>query len=185
MRLAINALALMITALLVPNIYFVDRRPATVLLMAIALGVLNAVVKPIVHFVTLQLIFATYGAIIMLVNAVLLVLLSRLFPGIFAVSGVLWAILGGALIGLVSAVLESLLGVTPPILAEGFADRIRPKAGVEVLEQALASELSEAAAPAGVVSEPADRGGPAAGPADGSAGDEGPGADRASGGGKP
>ena len=68
----VNAIALAITAIVVPKINFVDRSIWNWLLMALMLGVLNALLKPILQFLTLQFIFATYGLVIVLVNTLIL-----------------------------------------------------------------------------------------------------------------
>jgi putative membrane protein len=123
MRILINALALIITAGLVPNIYFIDRTVTTWLLLAIFLGILNAFVKPIIQFLTLRFIFATYGLVVVLINGILLLLLEFLFPTRFYVEGIfLWPLVGGAVIGIVSAFLESLLGLSPPIVSEKYPE---------------------------------------------------------------
>jgi putative membrane protein len=115
-RILVNALALAITAAVTPKIYFVDKTFLNWVLMALMLGVLNAFLKPVLQFLTLQFIFVTYGLVIVLVNALLLLLLSFLFPARFAVDNVLWALVGGLVLGLVSSFLESLLGLTMPIV---------------------------------------------------------------------
>jgi putative membrane protein len=123
MRIVINALALIITAGLVPNIYFIDRTVWTWLLLALILGILNAFVKPIIQFLTLRFIFATYGLVVVLINGILLLLLEFLFPTRFYVEGIfLWPLVGGAVIGIVSAFLESLLGLSPPIVSEKYPE---------------------------------------------------------------
>jgi putative membrane protein len=123
MRIVINALALLITAGLVPNIYFIDRTITTWLLLALFLGILNAFVKPIIQFLTLRFIFATYGLVVVLINGILLLLLEFLFPTRFYVEGIfLWPLVGGAVIGIVSAFLESLLGLSPPIVSEKYPE---------------------------------------------------------------
>ncbi len=123
MRIVVNALALLITAGLVPNMYFVDRNVSTWLLMALALGVLNALVKPIIQFLTLRFIFATYGLVLVLINGILLLLLEFLFPTRFYIEGVFfWPLVGGAVIGIISAFLESLLGLSPPIVSERYPE---------------------------------------------------------------
>lgn len=123
MRIVINALALLITAGLVPNIYFIDRTVRTWLLLAIFMGILNAFVKPIIQFLTLRFIFATYGLVVVLINGILLLLLEFLFPTRFYIEGVFfWPLVGGAVIGVVSAFLESLLGLSPPIVSEKYPE---------------------------------------------------------------
>lgn len=115
-RILLNALVLAFTALVVPNIFFVDRSLSNLLLMALALGILNALVKPILQFLTFSFIFVTYGFVVVLINAVMLWLLALLFPARFEVNGILWALVGGAVMGILSSFLESLLGITRPIV---------------------------------------------------------------------
>jgi len=118
-RIVVNALTLLIIAIL-PDIYFVEPTVLSVLFVALILGILNAIVKPIVQFLTLRFIFITYGFAIVIINAIILLLLNILLPGMFAVDSLLWLILGGALMGLVAGFFESLLGLQIPILPEGF-----------------------------------------------------------------
>jgi putative membrane protein len=120
-RILVNALALAITAAVMPKIYFVDKSVWSWLLMAVTLGILNALLKPLLQFLTLQFIFVTYGLVIVLVNSLILWLLSLLFPERFAVDNLLWALAGGLVLGLLSSFLESLLGLTMPIVPEEAA----------------------------------------------------------------
>jgi len=145
-RILVNAIALAVTAIIVPKIYFVDKSIWNWLLMAFMLGVLNALLKPILQFLTLQFIFVTYGLVVVLVNTLLLWLLSFLFPARFAVDNLLWALLGGLVLGLLSSFLESLLGLTMPIVPDEPAELRQ-----QVEEQArsvdwLAAERHEAVA---------------------------------------
>ena len=121
-RIVVNALALAITAAITPKIYFVDKSILNWLLMAIILGVLNALLKPILQFLTLQFLFVTYGLVIVVVNTLILMLLSFLFPDRFAVDNLLWALVGGLVLGLVSSFLESLMGLTMPIVPDEPAE---------------------------------------------------------------
>jgi putative membrane protein len=107
-----------ITAAIVPKIYLVDKSIWNWLLMAFMLGVLNALLKPILQFLTLHFIFVTYGLVIVLINALILLLLSFFFPTRFAVDNLWWALVGGLVLGLLSSFLESLLGLTMPIVPD-------------------------------------------------------------------
>ncbi len=117
-RIVVNAIALVVTAAVTPKIYFVDKSAWSWLLITVMLGVLNALLKPILQFLTLQFIFVTYGLVIVIVNALILLLLSFLFPARFAVTNLLWALVGGLVLGLLSSFLESLLGLTMPIVPD-------------------------------------------------------------------
>ena len=117
-RFLVNAISVAITAAVTPKIYFVDRSVWSWLLITVMLGVLNTLLKPILQFLTLRFIFVTYGLVIVLVNTLILLLLSFLFPTRFAVDNLWWALLGGLVLGLLSSFLESLLGLTMPIVPE-------------------------------------------------------------------
>ena len=117
-RIVVNALALAFTAAVLPKIYFVDKSVWNWLFMALILGILNALLKPILQFLTLQFIFVTYGLVLVLVNALMLWLLSIIFPNRFAVDSIFWLLVGGLVLGLVSSFFENLLGLTMPIVPD-------------------------------------------------------------------
>jgi putative membrane protein len=161
LRILINAVALLLTAALVPSIYFVDRSLASLLLLALGLGLLNAFLKPVLQVLTLRFIFASYGLIVILINTLILYLLAFFFPARFSVDNLLWAFVGGALIGAIGSLLESLLGVTAPIVGDRFPD-VREKIKAEQgsgLQARIAQPLALAEEPdadAAETSETAD-----------------------------
>ena len=117
-RILVNGSALILTVLVIPDIYFTNRTFLAVVIISIGLGILNAIVKPVILLLTGQFIFATFGLLVILVNTLILYLLEWLFPNIFVVNNFFWALVGGAVLGLVSNTLENLLGLTPPIVPE-------------------------------------------------------------------
>jgi putative membrane protein len=130
-RILVNALALAVTAAMLPKVYFVNKSISNLLFMALTLGVLNALVKPILQALTVHFIVVTFGLVIVLVNVVVLLLLSLLFPERFAVDNLLWALVGGLILGLFGSFLESLLGLTVPIVSDelpGLRQGIEEKA---------------------------------------------------------
>jgi putative membrane protein len=146
-RILVNAIALAITVAIVPKIDFVDATIRNWLFMAIMLGVLNALVKPLLQFLTLQFIFVTFGLVLVIVNALILMLLSLLFPNQFEVSSIWWALLGGLVLGVVSSFFESLLGLTMPVVPDE-PDALRRHVEVQAPGGNLASvALGKAAAP--------------------------------------
>jgi putative membrane protein len=151
-RLLINGLTLILVAVLVPNINFVDRTLLSVALMAVMLGILNAFVKPIIQFLTLPFIFATYGFVIVLINTVILLLLDYIFEERFYVGGLLWAIVGGLVMGLVASFLESLMGLTLPIAPKSELPHRGGIAtpGATILDGMLAGEAAEEEEPVSV-----------------------------------
>jgi putative membrane protein len=121
-RIFVNALALIVITLL-PDIHFVEPTVLRILFVALILGVLNAFVKPIIQFLTLRFIFITYGFAVVIINTIILLLLNIIVSGMFAVESLLWAIIGGALMGLIAGFFENLLGLQIPILPEDFASQ--------------------------------------------------------------
>lgn len=125
LRFVVNALALGATVALVPQIAFEGNyRIITWLAVSAAFGLLNAFVKPIVQVVMLPLMFVSYGLVVILINAVMLLLLDLVFPARFDTGHLLWVLIGGALFSLISGFLENLLGLTPPIF-EGEPEDLR------------------------------------------------------------
>jgi putative membrane protein len=157
-RLVVNGLTLIVVAVFVPNIYFVDRSFVSVLLMAVALGILNAFVKPIFQFLTLPFIFATYGFVVILINTIILLLMAAIFDQRFFVGGLVWAIIGGLLMGIIASFLESLLGLNLPIVPKTQEADGSPATGSRTITDLLVSEVAgdevEQQAPSEDVTEP-------------------------------
>jgi len=93
----VTAVSLLVTAYIVPG--FVVKSFAAALVAAVILGLVNAIVRPIVVLLTLPLTIVTLGFFLFVVNAIMLLLVSRLTPGFgFIITG-----FGPALLGRVSA----------------------------------------------------------------------------------
>lgn len=99
----LTAASLLVTAYLVPGMH-VDSITAAAI-AAIVLGLVNAVVKPILVIFTLPLTILTFGLFLLVVNAVSLGLVGYLTPG-FDVNGFFPAVIGSIVLSLVSGVLD-------------------------------------------------------------------------------
>ncbi len=104
--LILNALALIITAYIVPGIK-VDAF-TTAILAAIVIAVINTFVKPILLLLTLPLTVLTLGLFLFVVNAIVLRLTTLVVSG-FQVDGWLPAILGAIVLSITSTVLSTLV----------------------------------------------------------------------------
>ena len=100
----VNALALAAATWLLEGITLTaatpGRRGATLLVVALVFGAVNAVVRPIVKLLALPLIILTLGLMVFVVNALMLMLTSWLSGKLglgFHVDG-FWTALGGALV---------------------------------------------------------------------------------------
>jgi putative membrane protein len=99
----VTALALVITANLVPG-FRIESFPAA-LLASIVLGLVNAVIKPILIALTLPITLVTLGLFLFVVNALTIWLAGYMTPG-FDVLGFLPALLGSIILTIVASVLN-------------------------------------------------------------------------------
>lgn len=114
LRIAISAAALAAAAWLLDGIGFTGRddRVLTLLGVALIFGVVNALVAPVVKLLSLPFIILTLGLLLWVINAVMLILTSRIAEGLglgFRVDDFISALLGALVISVVSAVLGAVL----------------------------------------------------------------------------
>ena len=109
-RVLVNALALGAAAYFVPGIR--AGSITSVLLIALVFGVLNALVRPFLTFVSCPLLVLTLGLFTLVLNAVMHLLTARLgqvFGIDFSVAGFKAAFLGALVVSVVSVVLSGVL----------------------------------------------------------------------------
>lgn len=104
-RLAVSTLAVFIAAYVLPGIN-VDSW-VTALVVAVILGLLNAVLRPVLVLLTLPATILSLGLFIVVINAVIVLLAAWLVPG-FTVLGFWWAIGFSLVVSLVSGFLNAL-----------------------------------------------------------------------------
>ena len=109
LRVLVNAAALWVAAALIPGIALRGAGPT--LLAALVLGLINAIVRPVLIFLTLPITLLTLGLFIFVLNAFCLWLTSRLVPGI-EVHGFWAAFLGALVVSAVSWILTAFLSDT-------------------------------------------------------------------------
>jgi len=119
LRLIINAVALLITAWLIPGIHLRAAGPhpttndwVTLLIVALIFGVVNAVIRPILILLSLPLEIITLGLFIFVINAFMLLLTSWIAQGLglgFRVDKFLPALLGALIISIISFILSRAL----------------------------------------------------------------------------
>ncbi|MFA5103516.1 MAG: phage holin family protein [Candidatus Thermoplasmatota archaeon] len=100
-RLIITAGTLMLVAYFVPGIHVDGFYPA--LMAALFLGILNAVVRPILILFTLPITILTLGIFIFVINASLFLFVASFIDG-FAVSSFWSALIGSVLVSIVSSI---------------------------------------------------------------------------------
>ncbi|HYT77004.1 MAG TPA: phage holin family protein [Vicinamibacterales bacterium] len=106
LRLLLNGIAVMVAAYLIPGIRLAT--PATAIIAGIVLGLVNAIIRPVLILLTLPFTILTLGLFIFVVNTICLALAAWLVPG-FSISGFGAAFVGALVITLVSWLLSGLL----------------------------------------------------------------------------
>lgn|SRR5688500_216700 len=100
-RWILNTLALFLVVTIVPG--FTYRDWLSLAIAAAVLGLLNAIVRPILFVLTLPITVVTLGLFLLVLNAIMLELTAWLVPG-FGIEGFGWAILGALVLSLVTLV---------------------------------------------------------------------------------
>lgn len=103
----VTAVSLFVTAYIVPG--FTVTSFGAALLASVVLGLVNAIVKPILVILTLPLTILTLGLFLFVVNAITIWLAGALTPG-FIVTGLLPALLGSIVLTLVASGINFLVG---------------------------------------------------------------------------
>ncbi len=98
-RLIITALSLGVAEHILAGIYVDDF--ITLLIAAFLLGIVNAIVRPILIILTLPITILSLGFFLLIINGAMLGLVAWLLPG-FSIHGPLSAILGWLIISITS-----------------------------------------------------------------------------------
>jgi putative membrane protein len=115
-RVLTSGLAVVVTVVLLPGLRFDQWGWGEFVLIGLVFGLLNAVLKPLIQFFALRYLIASYGLVVVLINALLLALLSWILGGEIQGRGVLAYLIGGLLVGVIGLLLDTIAGATPPIL---------------------------------------------------------------------
>lgn len=108
LRWLLSALALIGITYLVPGIHVSGFLVA--LVAALVIGIVNALVRPLLILLTLPVTVLTLGLVLLVINALLFGLAAWLVPG-FRVDGVGAAVLGSLLYWLGSLAINALIGI--------------------------------------------------------------------------
>jgi putative membrane protein len=105
LRLIISALAVLMTAFLLPGVEL--KSGWTALVVATVLSVLNAIIKPVLVFLTIPITLVTFGVFLLFINAFIIMLVDRIVPG-FSVHSFWTAFLFSIILSLTMSLLERL-----------------------------------------------------------------------------
>jgi putative membrane protein len=107
LRWSVNLLALVIAGSLIPGIRIQSIQMG--MIAAAILGVVNAVIRPLVLILTLPINLLTLGLFTLVINAAMLKLVADVVPG-FVIESFRAAFLGALIVSLISWVLNIFIG---------------------------------------------------------------------------
>lgn len=101
------ALALWVTAYILPGVNFDSYQALAI--AAVVLGLVNALIRPILTILTLPITILTLGLFYLVVNGLTFFLASKIVPG-FHVGGFWWAVIGALLVSIISSFVGGVAG---------------------------------------------------------------------------
>ncbi len=118
LRVLVNAAAIYVVALILSGIEV--SSVWTSLAAGLVLGLVNAIVRPILVVLTFPVTLLTLGLFLLVLNGLCLWLTSAIVSG-FHVAGFWWAVLGALLVSLVSWVLTAFVSDSGRVVLIGRA----------------------------------------------------------------
>jgi putative membrane protein len=106
LRWLLNAIALWVTDVLLAGISVATL--ASLFVAALVIGLINAVIRPVLLVLTIPITVLTLGLFLLVLNAFLFWLASVLVPG-FVIAGFGWALLGALVMAIVGFALSFLV----------------------------------------------------------------------------
>jgi putative membrane protein len=103
---AASAVSLLIVAYLIPGIHVDSIK--TALIAAIVIGLVNGTLGVLLKIVTFPLTLLTLGVFWLVINALMLLLVTKLVSG-FTIDGFWWAFLGSIVLSVVNGIVRGLL----------------------------------------------------------------------------
>ena len=102
----VTALAIIIAAYILPGVHVSGF--AAALIMALVLGIVNGLLRPVLVVLTLPITIVTLGFFLLILNTLLIMLSASIVSG-FSVDGFLWAFIFGIVLTIVSSFLDKVL----------------------------------------------------------------------------
>ncbi len=102
----VTAVALIVAAYILPGMRI--KNFGIALVAAVVLGIVNALIRPVVAFFAFPITFVTLGLFALVINGLMLMIVAKLVPD-FEIDGCFTSILGAILVTIVSTVIMWLI----------------------------------------------------------------------------
>lgn len=118
-HLVITALALWVASIILPGMHLGDHgaplltQVLTILGIALIFSLVTSLIRPILSLLSLPITCLTLGLFILVINALMLMLtgwIAGMFHLTLAFDSFWWALLGGIVVGLLTAIVEMVVG---------------------------------------------------------------------------
>lgn len=106
-KLILSAVAVLLTAYLLPGVSITDFWVA--LVVAALLAILNATLKPILVLLTIPITMVTLGLFLLVINALIILAIDVMIDD-FVVRGFWWALLFSVVLSLIVSIFDTLSG---------------------------------------------------------------------------
>jgi len=106
-KILLNTVGVLLASYLLTGVNVKD--PATAVLVAVVLGLLNSFIKPIFIILTIPITIFTLGLFLLVINILIVKWAAELVPG-FEIDGWFTALLFGIIVSVVTSLLETMIG---------------------------------------------------------------------------
>jgi len=106
LQIIISSVAVYFTAWLLPGISV--KSFGSAIIVAIVLGILNAIVKPILQFLSFPITVVTLGLFLLVINALIILLASWIMGTNFHVENFWWALLFSIIMSIIVSILNAI-----------------------------------------------------------------------------
>jgi len=117
-RLLLNTLLISLTVLLLPGLEIQNASLLWYLFFGAIFGLINTFVRPFVIFATGRYVIRTLGLFMIVINSIMLLLVALLSPIEWDFDNIFTVLIAGAIIGILLALFDAVLGLNRPILDE-------------------------------------------------------------------
>lgn len=145
LRFLINAIAVAVIASgLLPGIHIEGSYWVTLAFTALAIGLVNSIVRPIVLLLTCPIVLFTLGLALLVINGAMLYLVAALTNWLDFLGGRLvidnfgWAVLGALIVSIINIILERVTGLkngtrvrTRTVYVQGYVEQQRTQYDAE------------------------------------------------------
>ena len=126
-----NAIVIGLLILLLPGFELhATHELLAVLWLAAVFGVITALVRPALEFLFLPYVLQSLGLVMVAINAILLALLG--LTSVLEIKGVVPLLIGAVVAGVVGFFLDSVLGLTPPVLDDASVRAARSERALRI-----------------------------------------------------